>query len=443
MKWLVAIAAVILVAIAAYSLLGIVSGGRLVTGTVERVTGDIVRVSGFSPLLIKGIVILITIPFFWAVANYTKRWWGYSPLAPGLELYMNRYGLVIVVYAALYFLSMFAVSRSSFVDMQGNVLKYCADTPEGIKVFDTEGVDPIYGIKAVPCTPSQVKAIRQRDAGVRGPGRLTVTSPRQHAFFDKFTGRPKVYYALVPGGGYELFDGPGVHPTTGKPLQPVDAPTIERIIRLTESSQHEEARRQQAEAESAASKRKEAESAAALQRQQEENAAALQRQEAVIARFVNPGPANDPSRIEVGLSADDPRRLQGCLGALSTTIRDRGLAPVEGVLTPAFVTEGRASRLASGAAAVLDGLQLGERIDFLISVTHSASVTASEQQAGLFSARMSVSISCVAMKSNRYCGQKMISGLGVGFSREVASQDAANKIVPACQDAVRAFVFPE
>jgi hypothetical protein len=80
--------AVVLVAVVGL-LLFLLSTGRFVTGTVGYVTGSLVNVSAMSPLLARGIVILATIPFFWAVAKYTRTAIGFRRLHPSLDLYLN------------------------------------------------------------------------------------------------------------------------------------------------------------------------------------------------------------------------------------------------------------------------------------------------------------------------------------------------------------------
>ncbi len=92
-KWIVAFVVVALVAVGIYFLFALLWGGRFVVGTIDRVVSDIVRVSGLSPWLVKGIIIIATIPFFWAVANYSKTWWGYKPVQATLDLYLNKHGI--------------------------------------------------------------------------------------------------------------------------------------------------------------------------------------------------------------------------------------------------------------------------------------------------------------------------------------------------------------
>src|SRR5262245_17746279 len=124
-RWSVSILIAVLLAYAITILVSVLSGGRFVTTSIGYVVGEIVRVSGLSPLLVKGVVIVVTGPFFWAVAKLTRRWWGFASVEAGLDLYLNRYGIIIVSYVALFSLAQYVVSRGAYFDMTGASLKWC------------------------------------------------------------------------------------------------------------------------------------------------------------------------------------------------------------------------------------------------------------------------------------------------------------------------------
>src|SRR5206468_9087638 len=122
-----------------------------------------------------------------------------------------------------FFVLMYLSSRSSFFGhVTGETLKWCADTPEGIRVFDSPGVDSLYGIQLQPCTAEQIISLRQQSVGIRGPQRIRVADLQSLEFFDPVSGRPKVCYYRASDGSYELFDGPGRHPGTSEQLKPAD-----------------------------------------------------------------------------------------------------------------------------------------------------------------------------------------------------------------------------
>src|SRR5580704_6294130 len=70
--------------------------------------------SGISLFLVYGIVVIATIPFFWAVGKYMwGLWFWLRGLGPSLRLYRSPYGMIIVAYVGLYFVAMFFTSRDA------------------------------------------------------------------------------------------------------------------------------------------------------------------------------------------------------------------------------------------------------------------------------------------------------------------------------------------
>ena len=55
---------------------------NFITDTIDRVVLNIVVASGLSSNLVRGLVILVTIPFFWAIARYTRKWYHFGRLGP-------------------------------------------------------------------------------------------------------------------------------------------------------------------------------------------------------------------------------------------------------------------------------------------------------------------------------------------------------------------------
>src|SRR5216683_4858599 len=146
-KWIIPTA--IAVALAVLSALFLLSKWRshhIVIATLDYVVENLSSRSGVSPFLVRGIVIVATIPFFWAVAKYTHWTLWLHGVRPSLRLYRNPYGMIIVAYVGFFFIAMYFASRDAYA------YKWCADTPEGIRTFDSAGIDPIYGIPLTPCS---------------------------------------------------------------------------------------------------------------------------------------------------------------------------------------------------------------------------------------------------------------------------------------------------
>jgi hypothetical protein len=349
-KWIVAFVVVALLAVGIYFLLAVLWGGRFVIGTVDRVVNDIVRVSGLSPWLVKGIVIMVTIPFFWAVANYSRTWWGYKPVEASLDLYLNKHGIIIVLYVAAFFLTMYFASRGSYFDTKGQRLKWCSETPEGIRVFDVEGVDPVYGVPLRPCSDDQMRALRKEAVGTQAPSPLSIADPRTFEFFDGVSGRPRVWYYRTLDGQYKLYDRPGTHPGTGAPLTPVDGTVIQQIVHL-----HDEHSRQIEE-----------------QRKQAAVAEAARQEQALLERYLNPGVVNQAGRTEVAIVVERGPLPANLEESIADALRKRGAEPLQSFFKPAFQGEGRARALASGDWSSVSTLKLDKHVDAVLVVGHNS-----------------------------------------------------------------------
>jgi len=193
-------------------------GGGFVLRTIDYAVQNLASRSGISVFLVRGIVILASIPFFWAIYKFTH---GFLLLGvrPSLRLYGSRYGLIIVAYVGVFFIAMYFASRDALF------YKFCAQTPEGIETFDSAVVDPIYGIASKPCTVEQIEALRHS-----GPQRVHITDPKEFDFFDPITGQPRVWFYKLPNGTYVFYNHPGKYPGTGDSLRPIDRVTAEELI---------------------------------------------------------------------------------------------------------------------------------------------------------------------------------------------------------------------
>lgn len=418
-RWLFAIVVVGLVALGIAFLMSVVSGARFVTGTVDSVVGDIVRVSGISPWLVRGIVIIVTIPFFWSVAQLTKKWWGHGSLGAGLDLYLNKHGIVVVVYVAAFFLTMYGASRGSYVSLTGETLKWCAETPEGIRVFDVEGVDPVYGIPLRPCSPDQVRALRKIEVGIDGPKALTVGDPRTFEFFDGVSGRPRAWCYRNPDGTYEIYDKAGIHPRTGAPLIAVNAAVVQELVQLHElkSKLAAETVRQDAAAEDA------------------------RQGQVLLERYTNPGPPNQANRTEVALLVAGDPPPDGLPQALAEAIRQRNADPIEHLFKPAFHADGRAGALAAGDWGALSALKLGDRVDAILTVVIRVTLAENSQFEGMSTATLALNLNCMELQARRACGARALTAHGSGFSREAAASNAVEKISPGLPAALASMQF--
>jgi len=202
-------------AILAAVLFGRLWGGHFILHTIDYVVESLATRSGWSPDLVRGLVILITIPFFWAVAKYS---YGLFVPYPSFRLFRSRYGMIIVAYAGFFFLARYAASRDALAD------KWCDITQEGIRVFDGPGNDTVYGLPLHPCTMEERVALRQQRSDFQKPPTVRTGDPH----FDTATGQPLQNYYKHGTGLIELFPIYVIHhPRYGDLLHPI-TPEIAR-----------------------------------------------------------------------------------------------------------------------------------------------------------------------------------------------------------------------
>ncbi|HUK43573.1 MAG TPA: hypothetical protein VLW48_03930 [Candidatus Bathyarchaeia archaeon] len=219
--------------------------GQFVITTINYVVGNLANRSGMSVFLVRSLVIAATIPFFYAVAQFTRSiigllGFGWNPLG----IYKNKYGAIIVAYIAIFYGGMYWASLDAYA------YKYCVDTPEGISVSDGPGMDPVYGNEFQPCSIAQIEVLRNGKGKLAAPRELHIANPASYAWFD-VAGRPRVWYAQDLDGRYQFFDHSGVSPTTGHPLQPVTEEVIQQAkkqLAAAAASKHSAEARQAAAA---------------------------------------------------------------------------------------------------------------------------------------------------------------------------------------------------
>jgi hypothetical protein len=227
-------------------LAGMYIGTKFVYNTVDYVVDSLSNRSGLSPFLVRGLVILLTIPFFWAVAKFTGNviellnlGWT-TPLA----FYRKPYGIVIIVYVGIFFITMYMASLDAYA------YKFCAETPEGIWTSDAPGKDPVYGMESKPCLPLQIKELRNGKGKLAAPHEIHIANVNTYTWFNGVTAQPLAWYDSV-NGDYRFFDRPGNDPNTGQALKPV-TPQFVQQLKQQEASK-EESRKRTAEEETARS----------------------------------------------------------------------------------------------------------------------------------------------------------------------------------------------
>jgi hypothetical protein len=376
--------------------------GRFVTSTIKYVVENLAAHSGISTTLLYGIVIIATIPFFWAVAKYMHGlWFWLRGVGPGLRLYKSIHGIIIVVYVGLYFLAMFFVARHSLA------YKYCAATPEGIKVFDDRVKDPVYGVQAEPCTLDQTVEIRRIENPALGPQRVQVGDARTFAFFEPVTGHPRIWCHKTSAGKYEFFDRMGNDPETGVPLQIVDQQTREEVIRLQDQQ-----------------------GAAEQQAKQEQATAARQRErDAITGKYVNTGIAKRAGNKQVAVLvfSNGPGQFAGLEDSIGRALLNRGLTPVRSFFKPQFVQDGRAERLFAGDWGEAAQLGISSRVDVVVIGNASVSTSDSSQFERLITTDLNLELKCLDVGHQSVCGTRSFDVVGADYTKSASLRNASDK----------------
>lgn len=108
------------------------------------------------------------------------------------------------------------ISGQNFADGHGEPLRWYSLRDGSVHYFDHAGLDPISGVELQPVTKDNAQQLSRWERG-----EVTRVEPKDGHFFNTITGEPLYWYAKLPGGTYEFFDGPGFHPTTRAKLEPV------------------------------------------------------------------------------------------------------------------------------------------------------------------------------------------------------------------------------
>lgn len=363
------------------------ASGRFVLRTIDYVVQNLVQVSGMSHFLVKGLVILATIPFFWAVAKYTKTIIGFRRLRPSLKLYTNPYGMVIVVYVAIFFLAMYFASRDAYF------YKYCCETPEGIRVLDSPGVDPVYGIECKPCTREQIISLRRQQGKLFSPRQITVDDPKTFEFFDPLTGSPKVWYFSYPEGNYELYDKPGKHPRTGKPLIPVDSIVVTNLIRIYKDRLSDED---------------------------------LRKNQEVLGKYLNTSIFNKNNSIETAviILREGNGRFLTLESAVIELLKARGIHSEQTLFKSSFFKEGMFQALMKDDWTTVKLLNLGKRVDYVILGETEVSYKVNPNLDNLKTASLRINLKCLNVTTQAVHSSKSLLITGAGFSEENALETA-------------------
>ncbi|NIM13456.1 MAG: hypothetical protein GTO45_15185 [Candidatus Aminicenantes bacterium] len=303
----------------------------------------------------------------------------------------------------MYFLS----KESYFAHDSGRPLKWYAETPEGIRYFDSKGHDPKYGIKLKPVTPEIIEKHKKQSMNLY-PKPIAVTSPEEVEFFDSISGEPKIWYYQDNQGSLEFFDGPGFHPTYNVRLKPV---TIDVIHLLKEKI------RENQEKIAAEKKKKEAEKR-------------RQKLLAYLQKYINLHSTNPPGSNEVAILAVDKllHEEHNIEKKLVSILKEQGKNPILSLFKKPFIKDGKFETLFSGNLDLVRSFAMNKHTDYIILVKKFSKFRTNPQVSNVISSDLTLQIKIIATNPIKVVNSTSISTIGPGFSNKDAEKNAIEKV---------------
>lgn len=429
--------ALVLLSILVLVLLGVILFGWfrdfVIYRTFSHVAGRFVAL-GLPPNLVKGILVVVLVPFFLACQRLGK-----VPLMKGMGSGLPRGAAwaIVVLYVSAYFLAQYWAGRGALIEVDGKALKAFAILPPDneVLIWDLPGTmkpgERIFhpsGVEGRVLTPELLPVVVRLQRG-DVPKRLEPEDPSKVEFFDPLTGTVRVWFHRGADGSIELFtNGPGFFPGGSEPLEPMTAAVRAELVQRQQSATTERA----AEAERAAAAAEKAEA-----EKQQAKAAAAER--AARDRYLNADSRKDSSRRNVAILVLGPEQ-PGLRDALASALRARGYGVTEGLFRPAFQSDGSAGRMMDGDLSIARRFRLAEQIDAVVSLEATTGpVVASDVGEGLQTAAVMLKVKCVDVARERICGADVVQLKGAGFSPAEATRGAIRNAAPELKKIVDAI----
>jgi hypothetical protein len=185
--------------------------------------------TGLNLWLAKGLTALLIIPLIYI-----------SAMAFSWKKRKRKIGIVLLcaTTAIICFGLFFITQDVYFSPKNGLANKWYIVTLQGeYKFSSTPGFDPISGKKYEAVTPQVMEEYNlQKQSAI-------YSALPEDQYFDKKTGQPVKWYAILPDKSIEFFPSPGVHPKYGTKLKPA---TKEIVMKLELAREKAEQERQQA-----------------------------------------------------------------------------------------------------------------------------------------------------------------------------------------------------
>lgn len=246
----------------------------------------------------------------------------------------RKYVLASSVYTAVFFSIIYIFSRNAaFSHRTGEARLWCAETPEGLRCFDSPGFDPKYGIALKAITPEWKLIWERRNLG-QVATKVDLGQLDELIFFDPLTGAARYWYHRKSDGTYTLYDQPGFDADTGAELQPVSRDVVAAIRQWRDGLKRSEQR-------------------ARVESERQKVAAA---EDSFRSKYLRPGVGN-PSAVSLLVFGASGALKMDLEAALRQALTSQGVSVVDPFRSD-FIKEGLARRLADGDRELLRRLNL-------------------------------------------------------------------------------------
>jgi len=221
---------------------------------------------------------------------------------------------------------------------------------------------------------------------------------------------PRYWCSGMPGGGYEVFDGPGVHRTTGQALQPVEGELADQVTEWlgTETRRIDEAEREKSRHKAAAG-------------------AIAWRNRHIDAGRISPACRKNPCAILGILGEGSSRDLET---RLVHTLQDVGIDANAHVFKQAALSGGMFEKLAAGDSKTLTDLGLAGLPGHLLIGRMTASQPQQSSVEGIIYTRLQLSLDISSLANNGH-QSTTLNVSGAGPSPSAALEEAEERLLEA------------
>ena len=357
--------------------------------------------TGLNKYLANALAIFGAILFAYGIRLYFKSI--FNPFRKGTrEKYI---GISLIVSLLILFnLGLYYSTKSTYFDFkEGKISKWYADTPEGIRFFDSPGFDPKYGIKLKPASPELIVRIERQKIG-NIPERITLTDINQIEFFDKLSGQGKVWCYVDSEGHYQLFNGPGHHPKNGESLLPVTKDIYVNIKNQFKQRISEEKSLQQAQ----------------------------KKRSFLKANLnINDSNLNKSNRQEVAvLVINYEKKYDGKVSkAIAAKLDSTGFFALNSLFTDSFMKSTLFWNIFNGNIEAIQQLELYNLCDLVLLGTAKNELSNQSGLQGIITSTYDVSMRMLSCKTGKIYNEYSLIGIGSGFSNNDAQDMAIDNII--------------